>query len=106
MAIFDHIPSNAAYLLPIRELNELCKQRGIMVMIDGAHSLGQVDLDLRSLDVDFFVTNCHKWFCNTRGSALMYVKRELQDQIHPLVVSWGRGKGFAAEFIWSGQLIP
>lgn len=77
--------------------------RGILVLIDGAHSLGQLALDIKQLDVDVYVTNCHKWFCNTRGSALMYVRRELQPQIRPLSVSWGHDRGFVAEFAWAGQ---
>ena len=72
-------------------------------MIDGAHSLGQLELDIPSYGADFYITNCHKWFCNTRGSALTYVRRELQPQIKPLVVSWGYQRGFTAEFCWAGQ---
>ena len=79
--------------------------RGILVLIDGAHSLGQVDLDIPSYDADFYITNCHKWFCNTRGSAIGYVRRQLQHLIRPLVVSWGFRRGFAAEFGWSGKFI-
>ena len=80
-----------------------CICRGILVMVDGAQTLGNIDIDITSYGADFYVTNCHKWFCNTRGSALTYVRRELQPQIKPLVVSWGHQKGFAAEFIFSGM---
>ncbi|XP_067946046.1 uncharacterized protein [Watersipora subatra] len=102
LAIFDHIPSNVTFLMPIKELISLCKAKGIMVMIDGAHSLGQFDVNIRSYDPDFYMTNCHKWFANTRGSAVGYVRRELQHLIRPLVTSWGFDRGFSAEFIWNG----
>ena len=77
-------------------------------MIDGAHALGQLDLDIASLDVDYYVTNCHKWFCNTRGSALLHVRRELQPSIQPLVSSFGYKKGFVAKLEWMGKcsLLP
>lgn len=74
------------------------------MLIDGAHSLGQVKVDLNFLDVDFYVSTCHKWFSNVRGSAILYVRRELQPEIRPLVVSWGHNKGFSAEFAWSCKL--
>ena len=73
------------------------------MLVDGAQTLGNIDIDITSYGADFYVTNCHKWFCNTRGSALTYVRRELQPQIKPLVVSWGYQRGFTAEFAWAGQ---
>jgi len=74
-----------------------------MVLVDGAHSLGQVDLHLNELNADFYVANCHKWFCNTRGSAILHVRRDRQHLISPLTVSWGGDKGFSAIFMWSGE---
>ena len=73
------------------------------MLVDGAQTLGNIQIDITSYGADFYATNCHKWFCNTRGSALTYVRRELQPQIKPLVVSWGHHKGFAAEFVFSGM---
>jgi len=74
-----------------------------MVLVDGAHSLGQVELRIDDIGADFYATNCHKWFCNTRGSALLHVRRDRQSLVRPLSVSWGHGKGFQAEFLWSGE---
>eukprot|EP00983_Pelagomonas_calceolata_P100279 1158548-Pelagomonas_calceolata.AAC.6 len=39
---------------------------GILVLIDAAHALGQLVIDLESLDADFYVTNCHKWLAGPR----------------------------------------
>jgi len=72
-----------------------------MVLVDGAHALGQVELNLNELNADFYVANCHKWFCNTRGSAILHVRRDRQHLISPLTVSWG--EGFAASFMWPGE---
>ena len=41
------------------------------------------------LDVDFYAGNCHKWLCAPKGAGFLYVRRELQGDVHPLVISWG-----------------
>lgn len=102
LAVFDHIPSNTPFILPIDEIITICKEKGVPVLIDGAHALGAIHLDLRSLDPDYYVSNAHKWFCAPKGCAFMYVKKELQSQTRPVVISHGFGSGFNSEFIWAG----
>eukprot|EP01114_Cavostelium_apophysatum_P020239 TRINITY_DN6735_c0_g1_i1.p1 TRINITY_DN6735_c0_g1~~TRINITY_DN6735_c0_g1_i1.p1 ORF type:complete len:348 (-),score=46.16 TRINITY_DN6735_c0_g1_i1:352-1365(-) len=75
-AIFDHIISETATILPIKKLIELCRKRGIVVIIDGAHAVGQIPIDLRDLDPDYYVSNCHKWLCSGKGCAFLYVNKE------------------------------
>ena len=67
-------------------------------MIDGAHVPGHLPLDLRELDVDFYAGNCHKWLCAPKGAGFLYVRRELQRDVHPLVISWGY-KGDEPSFV-------
>jgi isopenicillin-N epimerase len=74
-------------------------------MIDGAHSLGQIDLNLSEIDADFYVTNGHKWFCNNRGCGILYVKESHQKYVKPTVLSWGNNQGFHSEFIWQGNCV-
>ncbi|XP_071800923.1 uncharacterized protein [Asterias amurensis] len=102
LAVFDHIPSNTAFILPIKELVEICHERGVPVLIDGAHALGTLPLDLDSLGVDFYTSNGHKWFCCPKGCAFLYVGKAWRGTTRPLVVSHGWGSGFNSEFMWSG----
>lgn len=102
LAIFDHIPSNYGIILPVKKLVELCHTRGIQVLIDGAHALGSLDISMRDINADYYVSNCHKWLCNPKGCAFLYVAKPHQQYIRPLVVSHGFGSGFSSEFIWAG----
>ena len=65
LAIFSHITSVPAIILPVEKLAQICKQAGVMaVVIDAAHALGQIPINLRSLaqsGVDFYIANAHKW---------------------------------------------
>ncbi|KAI8617333.1 pyridoxal phosphate-dependent transferase [Chytriomyces sp. MP71] len=104
MAFFEHITSPTALVLPIEEIISTCREHGILSLVDGAHGIGQIDLHLDALAPDFYVTNMHKWLCNTRGSALLYIHPTHRTKIHPLITTWGSlsTEGLHAEFIWQG----
>ena len=103
LAVFDAVTSNSAVTLPLERIIQLCKLRGVPVLVDGAHALGQLPLDIGALGADYFVTNCHKWLGGARGSALLWVARARQAGVRPLVVSHGSGSGFSSDFIWDGE---
>ncbi|KAI9352751.1 pyridoxal phosphate-dependent transferase [Obelidium mucronatum] len=102
LALFEHITSPTALVLPIEELIHLCRKYGILSLVDGAHGIGQVDLKLDALKPDFYVTNTHKWLCHSRGCAILYISSEHHSKIKPLITSWGANQGLHAEFIWQG----
>jgi isopenicillin-N epimerase len=85
----SHHTSRTALTLPVAELCRRARERGIVSVIDGAHVPGHFPLNLRELDPDFYVGNAHKWLCAPKGAGFLYVRRELQRKVHPLVFSWG-----------------
>ena len=88
----SHITSSTGLVLPVEELCARARARGMTTIVDGAHAPGQLPLDVRLLDVDFYAGNCHKWLCAPKGAGFLYVRRELQPIVHPLVIGWGYGE--------------
>lgn len=86
----SHITSSTALIFPIKEICKKAKQLGIITVIDGAHAPGQIDLNLDDIDADIYIGNCHKWMLAPKGSAFIFVKRELQVIIRPQTTSWGQ----------------
>ena len=110
----DLIPSNLPFLMPVKQLVDLCKSKrpDIVCVVDAAHGLGSVpNFNFKSdqvltTNIDLLITNCHKWFCGPKGTALIYRNERLDRnplvQLHPAVQSHGINSGFNSEFSWTG----
>ena len=85
----SHITSPTALRMPVEQICQRAREAGILTVIDAAHSPGQIPVDIQALGADIVFGNCHKWMLNAKGSAFLYVKRDFQHLIDPLVVSWG-----------------
>ncbi len=86
----SHITSPTAIVFPIEEICQRAKNEGILTIIDGAHAPGHIDLHISSFDPDIYIGACHKWLSAPKGSSFMYVKKEIQNLINPLIISWGK----------------
>ena len=88
----SHITSPTALTLPVAEICARARAANILTVVDGAHALGQIPLDMAALGADFYTSNAHKWLCSPKGSAFLYARPEAQSLVQPLVISWGWGQ--------------
>lgn len=102
LAIFDHVASHSALLLPATTLTRLAHEAGARVMIDGAHAPGMLALDVPGIGAEWYVGNLHKWYFAPRSCGFLWATKAVQGLTHPLAISHGYGQGFRAEFEWTG----
>ncbi|HEU0295015.1 MAG TPA: aminotransferase class V-fold PLP-dependent enzyme [Anaerolineales bacterium] len=110
----SHITSSTALRLPVEEICRRARRVGILTIVDAAHSPGQIPVDLPALNADMVFGSAHKWLLNVKGSAFLYIRRELQYLVEPLIVSWGyrptpettAGSRFIDLLQWTGTKDP
>lgn len=81
--------SATALVLPVKEICDRAKELGLITIVDGAHVPGHVALNLRELQADFYTGTLHKWLLGPKGSTFLYVNKDFQDHVEPLIISWG-----------------
>ncbi|WP_343634112.1 aminotransferase class V-fold PLP-dependent enzyme [Fluviicola sp.] len=101
LVFISQITSATGLILPVKEICEEAKRRGLLVFVDGAHVPAHIHLNLTDLNADFYTGACHKWMMTPKGSSFLHVKPEHQQQLDPLVVSWG----YKADFPGDSQFL-
>jgi len=84
---FTHLTSTVGDLFPARELCRIARERGVLTLVDGAQSLGLVDVNLREMDPDFFTGSAHKWPCGPKEAGVLFINRKSESRIWPSLYS-------------------
>jgi selenocysteine lyase/cysteine desulfurase len=82
-----HITNLTGQIMPIRELVEFAKPRGIEVLIDGAHAFGHFPFTRDEIKADFYGTSLHKWLLAPVGTGFLYVCKEKIKKLWPLMAA-------------------
>lgn len=108
LVMIDTVTSPTGLRMPFEELTEFFEGKGVEVLLDAAHGIGMIPLNLGELGASYVTSNCHKWLCAPKGSAFLYVRNDKQSKIQPLTISHGHTfplgdtTRFRHEFDWTG----
>ncbi|HUF48179.1 MAG TPA: aminotransferase class V-fold PLP-dependent enzyme [Vicinamibacterales bacterium] len=101
---FSHVTATVGDLLPAAALCRLARERGVLTLVDGAQSFGVLDIDVRTMQPDFYSGSAHKWPCGARENGVLYVNPTVQGRIKPSVISlYGGAVGISRALEANGQ---
>lgn len=87
--VVSHIFTGNGYVVPLMSLAKALREKGVLLVVDGAHGPGLIDINLNEFEnVDYYAGNLHKWFMGAKGTAFGWVHPIHQDKTFPLYGSW------------------
>jgi isopenicillin-N epimerase len=85
---FSGFTTETGLLLPIREIADAARSRGIISVVDGAHMPGQAAMDLRNLGCDYLAASPHKWMLTPAGCGFLYGRAGMLDRLWANVATY------------------
>jgi selenocysteine lyase/cysteine desulfurase len=73
---------------PIREIADLAHAHGAKIVVDGYHTVGVCPVDVKALDVDFYVGGTLKWLLGGPGLTFIYAREEIISTLRPTITGW------------------
>ncbi len=81
---FSHVQYADGAVMPVQDLAQFARQRGIFTVVDGAQAPGMLDLNVGELGCDFYAASFHKWMNAPYGTGALIVRREALDRLWPI----------------------
>ncbi|MGB5236540.1 MAG: aminotransferase class V-fold PLP-dependent enzyme [Flavobacteriaceae bacterium] len=88
-----HMINITGHILPVKKICEMAHRYGVEVMVDGAHCVGHIDVDIGALGCDYYASSLHKWLSVPLGAGILYVSRKNIPKIWPLLAEHEREEG-------------
>jgi len=80
-----HMINITGQILPIRKICDMAHQKGVQVMVDGAHAVAHIKFNITDLNCDYYGASLHKWLSVPLGAGILYVRKTNIKNIWPLI---------------------
>ncbi|WP_422349225.1 aminotransferase class V-fold PLP-dependent enzyme [Flagellimonas sp.] len=80
-----HMINITGHVLPIKKICEMAHHHGVEVMVDGAHAVGHIEVNISELGCDYYGSSLHKWLNAPLGVGLLHVAPKQISKIWPLL---------------------
>ncbi len=87
MIMVAHQINLTGQIMPVRQVCEMARAKGIETIVDGAHAFAQFDFKRDDLQCDYYGTSLHKWLYAPKGTGMLYVRKEKIAKVWPLMAS-------------------
>src|SRR3989454_3758280 len=82
-----HITNLTGQIFPVKEICQIGRERGIEVIVDGAHAFAHFPCTLAALDGDYYGTSLHKWLLAPHGTGFLYVRKPKIERLWPMMAA-------------------
>lgn len=76
----------AGYRVNLDEIGAALRKRGILFCVDGIQTVGAFPMAVEN--IDFLAADAHKWMLGPCAAGILYVRKEIQDRLRPLMLGW------------------
>lgn len=83
-----HILSTYGVVLPVKQICQEARKRGIFTVIDGAQGVGHVSVDVQDIGCDAYYSSLHKWLLAPAGNGILYIRNEVVGDIWTVAASY------------------
>src|SRR6266478_6778583 len=91
-----HICFMNGFRMPTAEITEMAHHRGALVLLDDYQDCGTRPMDVKAMDLDFYVSGTLKYLLGPPGLAFLYVRKSLALSLLPSITGWfGQANPFA-----------
>ena len=91
-----HIGNVLGYVLDVKSISKICKERNIIFVLDGAQGIAHQKIDVKDLDCDFYIFSAHKML-GPSGVGVVYGKLDLLEEMPPFILGGGSNSRFDNE---------
>jgi len=84
----SHVFFTSGAIQDVRALADVAHRRSALLLVDGYQAAGQLPVDVRALDVDFYCSGGLKWLLGGTGIAFMYARPDLWHGLRPRASGW------------------
>lgn len=68
----------------LNAIGEICRRHGCFFFVDAIQGLGAFPIDVETAHIDALAADGHKWMLGPEGCAVLYVRKDRQDEIEPV----------------------
>ena len=87
LVFLSHVQYSCGLRMPLKEIRRMAKDRGALLLVDGAQAAGQIPLDMSDLDCDFYSIPGQKWLLGPDGLGALYVRNDMIPRVDPTHVA-------------------
>lgn len=88
----SHVNNEIGVIQPLEDIGKICKRKNILLLVDGAQSLGKIEIDVEKCNISFMAMSGHKIY-GPKGIGALYLSNKVKNKITPQMYGGGQEDG-------------